>query len=168
MSAVSRMEEIVETHAAMVRRIASVYEHHRDRVDDLAQEVWIAVWRAVPHLQSEASLKAYIARIAQNVCVTHVRRAVRQRTEPLSQALSDALTDSAPPVEEVIFQSQRLRNLLEAVRVLPDGLKPVASLFLEGLSIDEIAVALGISNANASVRLHRAKAALRLSLGDSS
>jgi len=38
-----KFEEIVEVHAAMVRRIATVYERHPDRVDDLAQDVWIAV-----------------------------------------------------------------------------------------------------------------------------
>jgi len=35
-----KLEEIVEVHAAMVRRIATVYERHPDRVDDLVQDVW--------------------------------------------------------------------------------------------------------------------------------
>ena len=68
-----KLEEIVEIHAAMVRRIASVYERHPD---DLAQDVWIAVWQALPRLNDPTTLKSYIARITQNICVTHVRRAI--------------------------------------------------------------------------------------------
>ena len=50
MSGMVELEEIVEVHAAMVRRIATVYERHADRVDDLVQDVWIAVWQIRPRL----------------------------------------------------------------------------------------------------------------------
>jgi RNA polymerase sigma-70 factor (ECF subfamily) len=107
-------------------------------------------------------LKGYIARIAQNICVTHVRRALVRRAEPLS----DAMADTAPPPEEATAHAMRLARLIEAVRGLPDNLKAVASLYLEEMPVKEIALALGISESNASVRLHRAKAAIRLSLGE--
>jgi RNA polymerase sigma-70 factor (ECF subfamily) len=145
----------------MVRRIASVYERHPDRVDDLVQNVWFAVWQALPRLKSPADLKPYIARIAQNICVTHVRRAVNRQ----AHALSDTLRDLAPLPDEVTGQAMQLAQLLEAVRRLPDNLKLVVSLYLEEMPIKDIALALGISESNTSVRLHRAKAAIMLHLG---
>jgi len=45
-------------------------------------------------------------------------------------------------------------------------LKTVATLYLEDMPVKDIAIALGISESNASVRLHRAKSAIRLSVGD--
>jgi RNA polymerase sigma-70 factor (ECF subfamily) len=62
----------------------------------------------------------------------------------------------------------RLNRLVEAVRGLPDNLKAVATLYLEEMPVKDIAIALGISEGNVSVRLHRAKAAIKLSVGGSS
>lgn len=158
------LEEIVRVHAAMVRRIATVYERYPDRVDDLVQDVWIAVWQALPRLHDQTVLKSYIARIAQNICVTHVRQAMVRQTQPLT----DTLRDAAPALDEAAAHAARLAGLIEAVRDLPENLKAVASLYLEDMPIKEIALVLGISESNASVRLHRAKSAIRLSLGEHS
>ena len=62
----------------------------------------------------------------------------------------------APPLDEARAHAMRLACLIEAV----------ASLYLEDIPIKHIALALGISESNASVRLHRAKSAIRLSIGD--
>jgi len=164
MSGRVELEKIVEVHAAMVRRIAMVYERDPDRVDDLAQDVWLAVWQALPRLNNGATLKSYIARITQNICVTHIRRAIVLQT----QQLSDALPDPAPPPDEATGTAIRLTRLIEAVRNLPDNLKAVATLYLEDMPVNEIALALAISESNASVRLHRAKSAIKLAFGDPS
>jgi RNA polymerase sigma factor (sigma-70 family) len=155
------LEEIVALYASMVRRIATVYERDPSRVEDLTQDVWIAVWQALPFLKNQATLKGYIARIAQNICVTHVRRALVRMAQPLS----DAFLDPAPHPDEAMAQAMRLNRLVEAVRGLPTNLKAVAALYLEELPVKEIAIALGISESNVSVRLHRAKSAIKLSVG---
>src|ERR1019366_4193399 len=103
-----KLEEIVEVHAAMVRRIATVYERHPDRVDDLVQDVWIAVWQALRCLNDETTIKSYIARITQNICVTHVRRALVRQTQPLS----DPLPDPAQPLDEATSHSLLLPRLI--------------------------------------------------------
>jgi RNA polymerase sigma factor (sigma-70 family) len=158
------LQEIVEVYAAMVRRIAIVYERDADRVEDLTQDVWLAVWQALPLLKNQAALKGYIARITQNICVTHVRRAVVRLAQPLSETIPDP---SLPP-DEAMAHAVRLNRLVEAVRGLSDKLKAVATLYLEEMAVRDIAIALGISEGNVSVRLHRAKAAIKLSVGGSS
>ena len=157
------LEEIIGVYAAMVRRIATAYERDSSRVEDLTQDVWIAVWQALPSLRNQATLKAYVARITQNVCVTHVRRSLVRTAQPLS----DTVPDPAPGPDDAMAQAARLNRLVEAVRCLPDNLKAVATLYLEEMTVREIALALGISEGNVSVRLHRAKSAIKLSAGDS-
>ncbi|MGJ5816518.1 RNA polymerase sigma factor [Paludibaculum fermentans] len=158
----AEFQEIIDAHAGMVRRITTVYERDPGRIEDLTQDIWFAVWRALPQLRDQATLKGFIARIAQNVCVTHVRRAVARP----SQHLAGTFPDPAPHVHETMTQAARVNLLIEAVRSLPDSLKAVATLYLEEVPIKDIAQALGISESNASVRLHRAKSAIRLSVGD--
>jgi RNA polymerase sigma-70 factor (ECF subfamily) len=158
------LAQIMEVHGAMVRRIATVYERDLSRVDELVQDTWIAVWEALPRLNNQATLKGYIARIAQNICVTHVRRALVRRTVPLEDTVHDA---SATP-DEAAARAIDLALLLEAVQCLPENLKAVATLYLEEMSPQQIAQSLGITEANVAVRLHRAKAAIRRRCGDPS
>ena len=158
------LEEIVETYAGMVRRIATVYERHPDRIDDIVQDIWLAVWQALPRLDDATKLKPYIARMSQNICVTHVRRALVRKAEPLT----DSVPDGAMPIDEATDRARQVARLTEAVRNLPEPLKAVTGLHLEDIAIKDIATILGISESNASVRLHRAKALIRISFGDAS
>jgi RNA polymerase sigma factor (sigma-70 family) len=114
-------------------------------------------------LESQATLKGHIACLAQNICVTHVRCALVRPAQPPS----DTIPDPAKPLDDAMAHAVRLNRLVEAVRELPDNLKVVATLYLEEMPVKEIAIALGISEGNVSVRLHRAKSAIKLSFGDS-
>ena len=116
-SGMVELEEIIEVYAGMARRIATVYERYLDKIDDLTQDVWIAVWQALPRLHDQAMLKSYVARITHNLCVTHVRRAIVRHTEPLA----DTLPDPATTLDETADNDVRLECLIEAVRSLPQN-----------------------------------------------
>jgi RNA polymerase sigma factor (sigma-70 family) len=85
----------------------------------------------------------------------------------LAQPLSDVWPDPALGLDEAMTHSVRLNRLVEAVRGLPENLKAVATLYLEEMPVKEIAIALGISESNVSVRLHRAKSVIKQSVGES-
>lgn len=145
----------------MLRRIASAYEADRERRRELEQEILLAVWRALPRHRGEAPLRAFIARVAHNRAVTHV---AREAAEPRRQPLDEAVPSDAPTPHEA-FETRDLHDRLEAaVRALPLSLRQPALLTLEGFAPAEIAQILGL-NANAvSIRLTRARAALRQAL----
>ena len=138
----------------MLRRIASAYEADRERRRELEQDILLAVWRALPKHRGGAPLRHFIARVAHNRAVTHVAR------EPLDEA--------APSDDPTPHDAAEARDLQErlagAVRALPLSLRQPALLTLEGFAPAEIAHMLDL-NANAvSIRLTRAKSALREAL----
>lgn len=142
----------------MLRRIASAYEADPERRRELQQDILLAVWRALPKYRGEAPLRAFIARVAHNRAVTHV---AREAAEPRRQPLDEAAPSDAPTPHEIAETRDLHERLTTAVRALPLSLRQPALLTLEGFAPAEIAAILGL-NANAvSIRLTRAKAALR-------
>lgn len=140
---------------ALARVVASYAPSGADR-EDLAQEVAIALVRALPAFRGEASLKTYVLRIAHNVCLRHVIRYRRWSVQPI-----DDITDSAPCPEHRAMQREEGARLLAAIRGLPVGLRQVLTLTLEELSQREIAEVLGITENAVAIRMHRARRMLR-------
>jgi len=154
-------KQTLQSHGAMLSRIVASYEADPALQQELMQEVSLALWQALPKFQGTGSLKAYVARIAQNRCITHVGKAVRR---PKQAVLDENLASRAESVEETIERAQKRECLLAAVRSLPVPLRQVTTLALEGFSHKEIAEALSISENNAMVRFSRAKTALKSQL----
>jgi hypothetical protein len=61
----------------MIRRIASSYEAAPQLVEDLVQDIYIAIWKSLPSFRGDASVRTFVARIATNRAITHVARARR-------------------------------------------------------------------------------------------
>jgi RNA polymerase sigma-70 factor (ECF subfamily) len=142
----------------MLRRIASAYEADRERRRELEQEILLAIWRALPRYRGDGPLRGFIARVAHNRAVTHV---AREAAEPRRQPLDEEAPSDAPSPQETVEASDIQRRLTEAVRALPLSLRQCAVLTLEGFTPAEIAGMLGLNANVVSIRLTRAKAALR-------
>ena len=154
-------QQIVSDHGALISRIANSYEADPLLREDLVQQILLAVWQALPRFRGDSSLKTFVARIAQNRSISHVARRVR---EPRSAELSEQLATDLPSPEESASEASERRFLMEKTRLLPLPQRQVIVLVLEGFSYAEIADMLGIPPNALSVRLTRAKAALKLAL----
>jgi len=151
---------LLREHGGLIVRIARSHESDRGRAEELVQDIHVAIWQALPKFRGEANVRTFIARIAQNRAITHVtREARRPRSAPLEEIVDILPSDAATP-EDAAAQTQARRRLQRAVGELPLALRLAVTLALEGFSPDEVATVLGISTSAASVRLHRAKAAL--------
>ncbi|WP_417456807.1 RNA polymerase sigma factor [Kordiimonas sp.] len=151
----------LQSHGAMLGRIVASYEADPAQQQELLQEVSLALWQALPKYRGEGSLKGYIARVAQNKCITHVSRAAKA---PRRTVLDERLESNAPPLDEQVAKEQMRQKLLASVRELPLNLRQVTTLALEGFSHKEIADALDISENNAMVRFSRAKEMLKVAM----
>lgn len=155
-------KDLVLTHGDMVGRIASTYEARPALCEELVQDSFLAVWLALPQFRNEASRKTFIARITHNVCISHIRKAVRIQDSILSESIVDA---SARP-DELAEQASARRALLVAIRALPLRDRQLVSLHLEGFSNREVCEALGFSEGNVAVRLTRARERLKMTIGE--
>lgn len=155
-------ERVVAEHALLVSRIAASYEADPALREDLTQQIWLAIWQSLPNWRSEAPLKAFVARIAQNRAVSYVSRQVRQ---PRTAELDERLQADLPSPEESAVRSSERERLLAATRRLPLPQREAVVLILEGFSYAEIGAMLDIAPNALALRLSRAKAALTKMLG---
>ena len=156
-------DQIAREHGAMIKRIAMAYEARPSAAEDLVQEIYFAIWRALPSFRGEASLRTFAARIATNRAITHVARAVKL---PASVELDEHIVAPGDDPERDAIALDRRVKLAAAVRSLPLAYRQVAMLVLEGLTHAEIADVLGITANAVAIRLTRAKDLLRSILGD--
>ena len=154
-------EEIVAEYGPLISRIAMSYEADPAHREDLVQQILLAVWQALPSYRADASLKTFIAKIAQNRAISFVARQVRQG--PVAELPEQIETDEPDPEESAIKASER-KVLLDATRRLPLPQREVIILVLEGFSYAEIADMLSIAPNALALRLSRAKASLKAML----
>ena len=146
----------------MLRRIAAAYEVDTALREELDQEILLAIWRALPAWRGEASVRTFAARIAHNRAVDHVAKQVGR---PRAAALDEALPSLAPSPLETLERRDTRDRLMAAVRRLPLPLRQVTIQTLEGFTPAEIAEVLGVNANTVSIRLTRAKAALKAEMG---
>ena len=89
-------EQVVHDHHAMIHRIAASYEATSTTVEDLVQDIYIAIWQSLPAFRGESSIRTFVARIATNRAITHVARASRR---PLTVELNEHLPASGADPE---------------------------------------------------------------------
>ena len=151
-------ERIVADYGPLISRIAMSYEADPTLREDLTQQIFLAVWQALPSYRGDSSLKTFIARVAQNRSISFVTKQVRQ---PRLAELPERLEADTPNPEEEAIELNEREMLLAATRRLPLPQREVIILVLEGFSYPEIAEMLDIAPNALALRLSRAKAALK-------
>lgn len=151
-------ERLVREHGRMISRICASYESNRELARDLAQDVLLALWRALPTYRGESSVKTFVARIAQFRAISHASR--HSKLPPLEEVSESIRDTQALPEARAIAADERNR-LLAAVRQLPHTYREPAVLTLEDFTPVEIAAVIGITPELVAVRLSRARTLLR-------
>jgi RNA polymerase sigma factor (sigma-70 family) len=149
-----RFADLLAAHGPGLGRVVQSYARPADQ-DDLAQEISLALWAALPGFRGECSERTFVFRIAHNRGLTFL---ARRRVQ--GDALPE-VADGAPGPEVRAAGRQDVDALFAALRTLPVTHRQVLALALEDVSHAEIAACLGITVENVAVRLSRARAALR-------
>jgi RNA polymerase sigma-70 factor (ECF subfamily) len=137
---------------AVVRRLAG----DPDLARDIAQEVWIQIFRSLPSFRGDAQFGTWAHRIAVNRTLNALRRSRR-----LAQIETDIEEDSAAS-EQDGERSLLAESIEEAAAQLSPGARTVFLLHdVEGYTHEEIAEQLGITPGGSKSQLFKARAKLR-------
>jgi RNA polymerase sigma-70 factor (ECF subfamily) len=180
---------LVREWDASLLRVAQIFVPSRAIAEEVVQETWLRVLRALDRFEGRSSLKTWVFRILVNTAKTRAQR--ERRVIPFSslqdparvpEAAVDAdrfLPDddehypgawASPPrelPEERLLASETRVRIAEAIDSLPASQRAVITLRdVQGWSSEEVRNALDITEVNQRVLLHRARAKVRSALED--
>ncbi len=158
-----RAERIVEAHQKRVFRLLASLVGRTNDLQDLAQEVFLRLFRALPLFRGEAQLSTYIYRIVLNVAQDEWGR--RRRPQSSNVSIDEnafAIADPASSAEHEIAR----REVLELVdKCLQNLSQPERAVFVlyhqEERNYQEIATILRIPIGTVRTHLHRARQKLK-------
>jgi len=162
-----RDEAIALLLPAFRRRVFGLaYSFLRDReaAEDVTQEVFIKVWRALPGFDGRASMSTWIYTIARNASLSalRARRPQSSLSDPEVMEAVEAI-DPAPSADVIVDRTAILR----LVDQLPTKQRQVIMLFyMEGQSHEEVAAMLAMPVGTVKTLLHRARARLSAAVGN--
>lgn len=154
--------DIFESHNDDIFRFIVFRVSDRDTALDLTQECFAKFWEILINEKDINNPKAFLYQIARNKIIDHYRKKKSLSLDELTEKGFDVSGDDN--IKEIIDD---LKNLLSEINNLPEKYKEILTLHIESeLDANEISEVLGISKNLASVRLHRAKEALKKKYND--
>ena len=183
----SAFVELIDRYGATMLRVAQMYVRDRATAEEVVQETWLAVLNGIDRFEERSSLKTWLFRILTNRAKTRGER--DGRVLPFSAlAGQEAEADepsvdpdrflgpdsphpgawAAPPVgwpQDKLIEKETLGVIETAIDQLPDAQREVILLRdVDGWTPMEVSDALGITDGNQRVLLHRARTKVRAAL----
>jgi RNA polymerase sigma-70 factor (ECF subfamily) len=180
---------LVSRHHAAMLRVARNYVACAAIAEEVVQETWLGVLRGLDRFEGRSSLKTWIFRILTNTAKTRAQR--EGRTVPFSSLQSPGTVpepavdadrfrpddhprwpghwDSPPEAlpEERLVAAETRAHLDAAIAALPASQRAVITLRdVQGWTSEEVCNALGVTETNQRVLLHRARSKVRAALED--
>ena len=180
---------LVDTYGPVMLRVALGHVRTRAVAEEVVQDAWLGVLAGLDRFQGRSSLKTWILRILVNCAKTRGEREARSvpfsclteqdDAEPAVDAARFLPDDHArwpghwaippqswaPIPEEHLFSLETLELVERAIRDLPQRQQEVIVLRdVEGWDGSEVSAALGLSEGNQRVLLHRARSRVRAAL----
>jgi RNA polymerase sigma-70 factor (ECF subfamily) len=168
--------ELVELYEARVFRLVFRMLGRRDEAEDMAQEVFVQVFKAVGTFRGDSKLSTWIYRVGVNLCKNRMKYLARRHTrseEELEPAAEQAPLDEAKGVTlssvdqpDRMVEGFQMERLVQAciAELDPDFREVLILRDVEDLSYEELSQITGLPEGTVKSRLHRARAMLKASV----
>lgn len=161
-------EDMVRLYETKIYHMAQKMVKDPALACDVAQDVFVKVYQALPTFKENSSLSTWIYRIAMNVCIDYQRKIKRENTLFLIQTGEDQeeyaieVPDTAPSPEERFERKEAFREIQKALQKLSCDHRAVIVLKdVEHKSYAEISEILHCSQGTVKSRLNRGREQLR-------
>jgi len=156
------LTEIYDQYYQRVRRFILHTVRNDWVADDLVQETFIRINNNLENVRDAAKLKAWIFRIAYNICQDYFRQQGRTVNLGQEEISAEPAPFKVPTSQKELEQGQMRKCVFGLVKFLPESLRSVIILSdISEFSQKEIAEILGITVENVKIRLHRARKKLK-------
>jgi RNA polymerase sigma-70 factor, ECF subfamily len=154
---------LVERYAGSVFNLAYQLTHDEAEAEDITQDTFLRVYRALPRSDWQRPFKPWLFTIATNLCRDWARRRAVSFSALTEE--TDELSDEEPSLIEHLEEKELHKALQHAVDSLPPAYRVVIVLrYTEGLSYEQISEALDLPLNTVRTHLSRAKQRLRAAL----
>jgi RNA polymerase sigma-70 factor (ECF subfamily) len=141
-----------------VFRLAFSMMHNETQAEDIAQDVFVKIWKALPGYHGGASLSTWIYTITRNTCLTELKKRSTRPTVSLHEPEMEAVADTIPALQAHDADAGMEMDAEQLLAQLPEKYRRVITLFyLEQKSYEEAAAMLGIPLGTVKTLLFRAK-----------
>ncbi|MBQ7338497.1 MAG: RNA polymerase sigma factor [Clostridia bacterium] len=141
---------------------------NRTDAEDVTQEVFIKLWRTLPHYRFQSAFLTYLTKIAHNTAMDFLRANKRRREMTTSLYITEDNGEQTPlPIADPDRQSDPVQGYLDAeksamlhdalLQLPPDARELITLRAVCGHSYREIAAILSLTEGTVKSRLHRAK-----------
>ncbi|MBS4095466.1 MAG: RNA polymerase sigma factor [Sulfuricella sp.] len=156
-------EEVAELSPFLGRYLQRLVQD-RALAEDLLQQSLLRIARGLPDFDGRSSVKTWAYTIATRTAMDHFRKSGAEPQRADENEAAD-LEDDAPTPEQQLTLKQMNACVREVIAGLPEEYRSAILLHdFSGLSARDTATACGCSEANAKVRIHRARAKLKAAL----
>jgi RNA polymerase sigma-70 factor (ECF subfamily) len=165
---VSAFEQLVKRYDRRLFRIAQGVTHNAEDSQDAVQDAFFKAFQNLSSFREESQFSTWLIRITVNESLMKLRKQRSTREVPLDDSFTDGsilpfeVTDWAPNPEQLYWASELRKILLKALTEMRPILRIVFVIRdIEGLSIDQTAEVLSLSQGAVKARLWRARLHLR-------
>ena len=149
-------ERLLELYEIKVFRMAMMYMRNATRAEDVAQDVFVKLWQALPAYDGRAAPSTWLYTIARNTCLSALRSEAHRKTDPL-----DSITEPAAAGTATSSEVLKRMELERCLGRLSQTQREVVTLFyLQEKNVEEVARMLDLPEGTVKSHLYRARVAL--------
>jgi RNA polymerase sigma-70 factor (ECF subfamily) len=165
--------ELVQLYQGRVYKLVFRMLGRRDEAEDMAQEVFVQVFKAVSTFRGDSRLSTWVYRIAVNLCKNRIKYLARRKSEAEEEyragdgkaelALSSSATSADVARPDHMVEGYQLERIVERAiaEMDPDFREILVLRDVEELSYEELSEITGLPDGTVKSRLHRARATLK-------